>query len=52
MYKNILAALLVLMMGSFMTGCYFDPFHDSGYRNSGHHDNDDRKHEKKHKDHD
>ncbi len=55
MYKNIVAALLVLMMGSLMSGCYFDPLHDSGYRN-GHHDNSDherdRKHGKKHKDHD
>jgi len=55
MYKNILAALLVLMMGSVMTGCYFDPLYDGGYR-SGHHDNGgherDNKHERKHRDHD
>ncbi|MDQ6998501.1 MAG: hypothetical protein Q9M17_07290 [Mariprofundus sp.] len=55
MYKHILAALLILILSAAMTGCYFDPLHDFGYRN-GHYNNGnyegERKHGEDHNDHD
>jgi len=43
MLKKLFLFLFLLMMGTAMTGCYFDPFHDGGYRRG--HEHGDRGHE-------